>query len=768
MNFNKLLSELKRRNVFKVATAYAVTSWLIIQIIVAVEKPLSLPDALDTIVIWTLLIGFPVTLIIAWVYEWTNKGLQKTAAVDNEASITSTTSKKLNRIIISSLSLVVILLLVERIFFASDLFDTKKPSIAILPFASQSTDDQDISLAEGLSAEVISEMGRIEGLKVIAQTSSFRFTKVSNSDTDIANELGVRHLLTAKVSRRGTGIVVEAKLLDAEEGSVLWTDKIERTLENLFDIQATIIRGITKVLGVKLLPQEVAVLNNQPTDNPLAYELYLQTRRNLSSNGDEVRLEIELLKQALEMDSTFAKAHATLAIAYNRLNQNANFSYEQMIEKMEHHVTKAFEYGEEEPMAFRARSWLTEAKFAEGPDRLKSAEEDLVKTVSLAPNNALAFNDLQINLRNQNRVIEADSILLVAWDLDPLNEAITHNVAGLFSNSGDKQKAVELLEKAIKDHPHFAPLRTQLISIVLLEPYGRPDEAFKLTFEALKEFPNDVGLLERIVELSKDLDLTPLINKYMNQFQLLYPENFNMMMELIHTKTYNEEFDFILNFANQMEVRFKNNESDALKKAFASQRSIVSLKQDNHLKAKKIIEDGFPEIFDLDFDFEQILDENMHGDISTAFLNYSIALRKEGKRDSSRMYANKIVQHDAYHDSIQEARELKSTNLLDEILSDQSGVSTTRLFSRSIYAALIGNMDEMISTLEELYFDRKAYGYAWGHLNTRTYFEMYEGNIKYDAFKAKIREDVHQKRAIVIEYLKEQGEWDADWDSALD
>lgn len=767
MNLNKFLQELKRRNVFKVATAYGVTAWLIIQVLVAIEKPLGIPEGIDTVVIWALIIGFPLALIIAWIYEWTNKGLQKTEDVDKEASITSTTGKKLNKIIISSLSLVVLLLLVERIFFASDLFDAKKPSIAVLPFASQSTDDMDVSLAEGLSAEVISEMGRIEGLKIIAQTSSFRFTKVSNSNADIANELGVRHLLTGRVSRRGTGIVVEAELLDTEEGSVLWSDKIERTVENLFDIQSTIIKAVTERLHVNLLPAEEALINKRPTDNPLAYELYIQTRQTLGLTGDDIRLEIELLKKAIELDSTFAKAHATLAIAYDRLSQRASLAHEEMIAKMEYHVKKAFELDANEPMAFRARSWLIEARFSDGPERYAKAEEDLLKTISMAPNNALAFNDLQINLRTQNRDIEADSVLLLAWELDPLNAAITHNVAGLYSNAGNKKEAVELLEKAIKDHPDFAPMRAQLIDLIRLEPYGRTDESFKLAHEALKEFPNDVRLLETLVELSRFLDLTPMIEKYMNQYQLLYPENFGMMMELYATKNFFEDYEFILNFANMMEQRFQG-PGGGLEKPFAKVRAEVALKREDYDLAKSYVLKGFPEVLDLNFDLFQILDERIQGDVQAAFLQYSIILKEEGKKDSSLMYVNKLAEFDAHFDSISDLRTQSSKNILDELLIQAPKISTPRLGSSVSYQSLTGDVDGMIETLEELYFERKAFSNAWQSLNTGIVFKIHDGNPKYEAFKRRIREDVHKKRAVVIEYLKEQGEWKKEWDIELE
>ncbi|MBO3700259.1 hypothetical protein [Roseivirga sp. E12] len=766
MNLNKFFQELKRRNVFKVATAYGVTAWLIIQVLVAIEKPLGIPEGIDTVVIWALIIGFPLALIIAWIYEWTNKGLQKTEDVDREESITSTTGKKLNRIIISSLSLVVILLLVERIFFASDLFDVKKPSIAVLPFGSQSTDDLDVSLAEGLSAEVISEMGRIEGLKIIAQTSSFRFTKVSNSNADIANELGVRHLLTGRVSRRGTAIVVEAKLLDTEEGSVLWSDKIERTVENLFDIQSTIIKAVTEKLRVDLLPSEEALLNKRPTDNPLAYELYIQTRQTMGLTGDEIRLEIELLKKAIELDSTFAKAHATLAIAYDRLSQRANLAHEEKIANMEYHVKKAFELDANEPMAFRARSWLIEARFSDGPERFAKAEEDLLKTISMAPNNALAFNDLQINLRTQNRDIEADSVLLLAWELDPLNAAITHNVAGLYSNAGNKKEAVELLEKAIKDHPDFAPMRAQLIDLIRLEPYGRTDESFKLAHKALKEFPNDIRLLETLVELSRFLDLTPMIEKYMNQYQLLYPENFGMMMELYDTKMFFKDYEFVLNFTDMMEQRFRG-QSGALEKPFARSRASVALRRGDYDLAKSYILKGFPEVLDLDFDLLQILDEQIQNDVSYAFLSYSIILKEEDKKDSSLMYVNKLAKYYAHFDSISDLRTQSSKNILDELLTQAPKVSTPRLFSNVSYQSLTGDVDGMIETLEELYFERKAFSSAWQSLNGAAVYKIHDGNPKYEAFKRRIMEDVHKKRAVVINYLKEQGEWDNAWDAQL-
>ena len=182
MNLQGIISELKRRNVFRVATAYAIAGWLIIQICATTFPFLNLPEWLITAVIIFVLIGFPLSIIFAWAFELTPEGLRKSKEVDITESVTKTTSKKLNGLIITVLSMAVVFLIVERVFFAeatfienqSGLVNIETASIAVLPFVNMSSDAENEYFSDGLSEELLNALAKVEDIQVAGRTSSFK------------------------------------------------------------------------------------------------------------------------------------------------------------------------------------------------------------------------------------------------------------------------------------------------------------------------------------------------------------------------------------------------------------------------------------------------------------------------------------------------------------------------------------------------------------------------------------------------------------------
>ncbi|HCT55525.1 MAG TPA: adenylyl cyclase, partial [Balneola sp.] len=183
MNISNFIEELKRRNVFKVAVAYAIAGWLIIQIVTVIEAPLNIPDWFDTVVIVLVGIGFPLTLIFAWAFELTPEGIKKSREVEITESVTDRTGKKLNGVIISVLSIALFFVVVERIFFAkaSILEDAgaiakiETASIAVLPFVNMSSDTENEYFSDGLSEELLNALAKVEDMQVAGRTSSFKF-----------------------------------------------------------------------------------------------------------------------------------------------------------------------------------------------------------------------------------------------------------------------------------------------------------------------------------------------------------------------------------------------------------------------------------------------------------------------------------------------------------------------------------------------------------------------------------------------------------------
>ena len=764
MNFNHLLEELKRRNVFKVATAYAVTGWLLIQIAVSVEKPLKLPESLDTIVILLVLIGFPIALVIAWIYEWTNQGLQKTGKVDEDDSITSTTGKKLNRIIISSLSVLIVFLLVERIFFVSNLFEEDIPSIAVLPFQNESTDSTNNYFAEGIAEEIINELAQTENLRVIARTSSFGFTNKNLSIKEIADKLGIENILTGTVRKDGDDLRITTELVKAKAGVTLWSKSFERSLKDVFQIQSEIARNTkTEIMG-KLLPQENTLIEGISTTNSTAYDLYLKANNSTAKDVTELQLRIELLKQALEIDPEFVEAHAGLVFKYSMLQEKGNLDFREAVKLMNYHADAAYSLDKSNYHALRAKARAVQQDFNQGPSRITDAENYFRKAITESPNSSGAMNGLQILLRNMSRTLEADSLLFKAWSLDPLNPVITHNVALIHSNRGDKRKAIDIVEKGINDHPNYVPMRTLLIGLLISEPYGRIEDGWIASHKALKEFPTDADLMWRLVRLSLRLDLYPLSQKYLTQFQSLYPNNFEAMEAMVNNNIYAENYEAIFRFAELAERQY----GEIAKKPLKGMLSTVYFHKGNYEKTVELIENHFPELIDESFDFRSI--ENLAAienqlEISTY---YAMAKIKLGEKEDINHVLKRLENTYVYFDSIQDVRVQESRNILDEITLDEDLIPSYRLSTLAFLSLLEQNPESYVKYSEELYFERKASAGLWRLMKINGEYKMLEGNPKFEAFKERIRKDVHLKREKVINYLKSEGEWQSGWDAQLD
>ena len=364
MDFRNLIAELKRRNVFRVATAYAIAGWLIIQICATTFPFLKLPEWLITAVIVFVLIGFPLSLIFAWAFELTPEGFKKSKEVEITESVTSRTGKKLNGIIITVLSMAVIFLLVERVFFAEAAFiqnqseiEFETASIAVLPFVDMSADQDQEYFSDGLSEELLNALAKVEDMKVAGRTSSFKFKGQNENLKLIGDELNVQHILEGSVRKSGNRIRITAQLIKADDGFHLWSETFDRelTATNIFDIQEEISRTVLKELKVRLLDEDEAELDNVPTQDIEAYQAYLRANSFIAERKiDKINLAIDLYKNALNLDPTFSEAYAKLAIAYNLQGYYGNVPFDQVQEQVKENAEKALSINNNEANAYAA------------------------------------------------------------------------------------------------------------------------------------------------------------------------------------------------------------------------------------------------------------------------------------------------------------------------------------------------------------------------------------------------------------------------------
>ncbi len=313
--------ELKRRNVFKVAIAYAIAAWILIEITATTFPILKLPDWSVTLVTVLVLVAFPLTLIFAWAFELTPAGLKKEKDVDRSESITHVTGRKLDFAIIGAMAIAILFLLTDKFIF-SDSPETSGgeiiatgQSIAVLPFVNISSDKEQEYFSDGITEEILNALASVKELKVAGRTSSFAFKGQNQDIRHIGDLLGVEHILEGSVRKSGTTVRITAQLVQVEDGFHLWSDTYDRELIDVFAIQDEIATEILKQLKARLLDEKPPMIESQRTD-PEVYDLYLLAKQRLYSRTRKtIESAAELLDQAIAKDPDYAPAYAQRGIA---------------------------------------------------------------------------------------------------------------------------------------------------------------------------------------------------------------------------------------------------------------------------------------------------------------------------------------------------------------------------------------------------------------------------------------------------------------------
>lgn len=316
--------ELKRRNVIKVAAAYAVVGWLLLQLTDVLISLLNLPDWLGQVSFFFILIGFPLALVLAWAFELTPEGLKREKDVDPATRAASTTGQKLNYTIIVLLAAAVIVLAVDDFVLVDNATEAGGPrnSIAVLPFSNESAAEENAEFfANGIHDEVLTQLSRIRALKVISRTSVMEYRDTTKNLREIGAELGVATILEGRVQRAGDRLRINVQLIDTASDEHLWADIYDRqlTAEDIFAIQTEMAIAIADALKATLTPTEVARLNERPTQSTRAYDFYLSGLQYLQDSDRLTRTPLAILQfeRAIAEDPAFALAYARLSQAHS-------------------------------------------------------------------------------------------------------------------------------------------------------------------------------------------------------------------------------------------------------------------------------------------------------------------------------------------------------------------------------------------------------------------------------------------------------------------
>ncbi|MEY2487101.1 MAG: hypothetical protein QOH39_2749, partial [Verrucomicrobiota bacterium] len=337
MSDRNFFSELKRRNVYRVAVAYAVVSWLLIQVATQVFPFFEIPNWAVRLVVLLLILGFPVALILSWAFEITPEGIKRESEIGPNESITPRTGRKI-------VGITVVLAVIAAAMFGyqfvrqpvgTSLRDVPKTevgrlgepslpvsekSIAVLPFANLSRDPDNAYFAEGVQDEILTRLAKVADLKVISRTSTQHFKSTPDNLPQIAKQLGVAHILEGSVQKASDQVRVNVQLINALTDAHLWADTYDRKLTDIFAVESEIAKTIAETLQAKITGSEKNSIAKAPTANPEAYELYLKGRFFWNKRtGADLRKSIEYLKQAIAKDPNYALAYAALADSYGLL-----------------------------------------------------------------------------------------------------------------------------------------------------------------------------------------------------------------------------------------------------------------------------------------------------------------------------------------------------------------------------------------------------------------------------------------------------------------
>jgi len=446
--------ELKRRNVVRVAIAYAVVSWLILQLTDVLMPMLGLPEWVDRLVFFLLVIGFLLALIFAWAYELTPGGVKKETDVDRSESITQMTGRRLDFAIIGVLA-------IALVFFASthqwsgetDNAEIVNKSIAVLPFVNMSSDPEQEYFSDGISEELLNLLSKISGLQVSARTSSFQFKGENLDIIDIGQQLNAGLILEGSVRKSGPKVRITAQLVDARNGFHLWSDTYDKNLEDIFAVQDEISAAIVGALQAHLNLEVTAAPRADATTSPKAHEAYLRGEY-LLAQGTRTGREggIREFEKALFHDPSYAPAHAKLAIAI--LGPQAGPRGEGL-GSAAHHIEQAMALNSNLAESHAAKGLLLWAQF-----EYENALASFRHAVQINPNYVIVYVWMgQLLNAELGRYEEAFEVRKMGMRLDPLSipTIVFYQQALIERNRLDE--AGQELEKIAAIHSHVYAYR---------------------------------------------------------------------------------------------------------------------------------------------------------------------------------------------------------------------------------------------------------------------------------------------------------------------
>jgi TolB-like protein/predicted negative regulator of RcsB-dependent stress response len=522
--------ELKRRNVYKVAVAYAVVAWLLIQIATATFPVLEIPNWATKLVIAVVLLGFPLALIFAWAFELTPEGIKRTEDVAPDESITRKTGRKLIALVAIGATLAAGLLTWQLLRpksavsepAGSDAIPHK--SIAVLPFQNLSRDEENAFFAEGVQEEILTRLAKVGDLKVISRTSTQRFKSAPSDLPAIAKQLGVLHVLEGSVQKSGDAVRVNVQLINALTHANLWAETYDRKLTDIFAVESDIAKRIADTLQAKLTGLEKQAIAKRPTTNPDAHELYLKGRFFWNKRtGNDLKTAVDYFEKAIAADQRFSGAYAGLAQAYILLPVFGAGRQQDFLPLATVAARRAIELDETS-----AEGHVTLAMLLLFDFRCAPSEQEFRRAIELNPNYATAHhwfgNSLLVTLGRFDEAIKESER---AVELDPLSLIINADLGSTLMISRRYDEAIAQLRRTLLLDGNFPYAHWNLGQALYLK--GETDAAIA-EYEkaaALDDDPQIKALLARAyAETGRKESALEILNKLKEAGEHQYVRNY--------------------------------------------------------------------------------------------------------------------------------------------------------------------------------------------------------------------------------------------------
>lgn len=499
----RLLQELRRRNVLRVAVLYLIACWLILEPTHVIFHMLEVPPWANRLVVLLMAIGFPAVLLFAWVYEITPEGLKPTAEVEPHRSIRKQTAQRLNRAIVAMMAVALAYFVVDK-FWISKRSPSAPPttyvtsvapapalatpaisdrSVAVLPFVDMSEKKDQEYFSDGLSEQLIDMLTKIPDLRVPARTSSFYFKARSEDVPTIARRLLVAHVLEGSVRKSGQQLRITAQLVRADTGYHVWSETYDRRLDDIFKIQDEIAGAVVRALKLRLLDSPSS--RERRTANPEAYNQYLIGRQFfVRGNWQDYRRAMQAYRKAVDLDPDYAPAWAGLADATWWVADSADSASAVAEGQAQARAAaqKAVALRPDLADGYLARAFIRASVLWDWA----GAGEDIQRARELGPETAdLLYTHALLVLRPTGRLEEAASAFRKAIDIDPLNARICTALGSTLVMLGKLGPAREILNRSLEISPEQSYTADWIVMSLLLD--GHPQEALAGTSRASLE-----------------------------------------------------------------------------------------------------------------------------------------------------------------------------------------------------------------------------------------------------------------------------------------